>query len=74
MAAPIEFRHYLRRYTLEDVRAGNQVIRLDGECFAAPELQFRYRERSGDMSAWIAVPYVREQPEPVPEPVPAAAA
>ena len=73
MAAPIEFRQYLRLYTLDDARRGLQPIRLPQgpqgvtELFSGPVLQYRYRERinvNGDLamrwSDWIEVPIVRE--------------
>jgi len=75
MASPLEIRHYLRRYTLDDAKAGAQPMRLDGELYAAPVLQYRVKERLQttdgkpaaiyQWSEWIDVPFVREAPDGV---------
>jgi len=68
MAAPIEFRHYVKRATLEDIKAGAQYVPFQGELWLAPRLQFRFRERvklndaeSLQWSEWQDVPLVREE-------------
>lgn len=76
MASPLEFRHFMRKYTLDDCAAGLQPIRqqIDGrvELYAPPVLQFRYRsgkqqDQSGEISFlwtdWSDVPYVRDGDE-----------
>jgi hypothetical protein len=74
MASPLEFRHFFRKYTLDDCAAGLQPIRqqIDGrvELFAPPVLQFRHRDRDRAPSdgstqrflwtEWADVPYVRD--------------
>lgn len=71
MAAPIEFRQYLRLYTMDDARRGLQPIRLPRgesgaiELYTGPALQYRYTQRSRDAgvvtwSEWQDVPIVRE--------------
>ena len=73
MSSPLEFRYWLRYYTLDDARNGSQPIKLPQgpqlvtQLFAAPALQWRYRERiqNGDAlsmrwSEWQDVPLVRE--------------
>ena len=67
MAAPLELRHYLRTYTLEDVQKGLQPVRTPEGIFCPPVLQWRYRERvmlndkaSYTWSEWQDVPFVRE--------------
>lgn len=52
---PIDFRHYVRKYTLDDARAGTQPLRLPTgpsiggqqpmDLFAPPVLQFRYKTK-----------------------------
>lgn len=71
MAAPIEFRYYLREYTIEDVKAGVQPLRqfVAGRVkfFAPASLQWRARERSAsadgkvsmEWGPWSDVLYVR---------------
>lgn len=56
-SAPVEFRYFLRRFTLEDARMGVQPVRLTVgkpdergqqpfDVFVPqPELQYRYKER-----------------------------
>ena len=68
MSSPIEFRHYLRAFTLEHVRASVQPIRArDGRLFAPPALQWRHREKTAEgaiqWSDWQDVPYVGEGDE-----------
>lgn len=72
LSSPIEFRHYLRTFTLEDVRENLQPIRArDGRLYAPPALQWRYRlARIGpdggttmQWSDWQDVPYVCEGDE-----------
>jgi len=74
LASPIEFRHYLRLFTLDDARNGVQPLRLpraiDGrtELYAPAVLQFRYREKVATVnggvdlqwSEWQDVPIARE--------------
>ena len=69
MSSPIEFRHYLRAFTLNDVRGNVQPIRMEGgRLYAPPALQWRYREKTADgsiqWSDWQDVPFVREGDEP----------
>jgi hypothetical protein len=73
MAAPIELRHFLRRFTLADLEAGLQPVRQvmpDGAIglFAPPSLQFRYREKTDDgglrWSDWADVRFEREGDAP----------
>ena len=55
MASPVEFRHYLRKFTVDDARNGLQPIKqivgpaVNGvapiDIFAPPVLQFRYKEK-----------------------------
>lgn len=55
MSAPVEYRHYLRKFTLDDLRNGLQPIKqptgpaVNGqqpwEMFAPPILQYRYKEK-----------------------------
>ncbi|HWG34687.1 MAG TPA: hypothetical protein VN650_10990 [Gemmatimonadaceae bacterium] len=66
-AGPIEFRYYMRAFTLDDIARGLQPIRMAQGIFAPPMLQFRFRQRvaNGDAtraewSDWRDVPYVRE--------------
>lgn len=81
-AAPIEFRKYLRKFTIDDARNGINPVRLPtgpttSELYAPPVDQYRYREKVyvegkpfGQWSAWIMVPVVREEdgaPESAPE-------
>jgi len=68
MAAPIEFRHYVKRATLEDIKAGAQYVVAHADLWLLPVLQFRYRERvklndaeSLQWSEWQDVPLVREE-------------
>lgn len=70
MSGPIEFRYYLRAFSLDDLASGAQPIRLDGRMYAPPALQYRYRERVPNgsettlqWSDWQAVPIVREGSE-----------
>lgn len=71
MSAPLEFRYYMPKFTLNDLRSGQQPIRLPAgphgaiELYGQPRLEFRYRERADAngllrWSAWAAVPVVRE--------------
>lgn len=64
MAAPIEFRYYLRPFALADLQAGAQPLRVNGGMFAPPVLQYRYRERGPEGAAtwceWQTVPVVAE--------------
>ena len=68
MAAPLELRHYFRKATFEDVKAGLQPIRQGADLYAPPVLQWRYRERvkindaeTLHWSEWQDVPAVREE-------------
>lgn len=55
MATPVEFRHFLRKFTLEDLKSGIQPIRqqlgpmVNGQApiglYAPPAFQFRYKEK-----------------------------
>ncbi len=67
--APIELRHYLRYFTLEDLKAGLQPIQqraADGTVllYAPPVLQVRWREKTDDgglrWSEFVDVRYERE--------------
>lgn len=70
--AVIEFRHFLRRYTLADAEAGVTPQRqlIDGKwcLFAQPSLQWRARERAKgsdgnvtmEWTPWFDVLFVRE--------------
>lgn len=73
MASPIEFRYFVRLFTLDDARQGATPIKMPQgpqgaiQLYASPMLQWRYRERiaEGDAlsmrwSAWQNVPIVRE--------------
>ena len=56
MAAPVEFRFYLRKFTLDDARQGTAPIKQQTgppgpngmapwDMFAPPQLQWRYKEK-----------------------------
>ena len=71
MPAPIEFRHYLRYFTLDDAKAGIQPVRAEQNkavtLFMPPVLQFRYREKTMlngapalEWSEWSDVQFARE--------------
>lgn len=70
MSSPIEFRYYLRAFTLTDLAQGAQPMRLPSGMYAAPTLQYRYKERVPNgaettlqWSEWVAVPVVYEGQE-----------
>lgn len=66
--SPIEFRYFLRRITLDDIRAGVQPMRQalgDGviELYHPPVLQWRVREKGENgvqWGDWSDVPYARD--------------
>ena len=69
-ASPVEFRHYLRLATLEDIAAGMQPLRQQTanglQLFAPPVLQFRYKvkgEGGVEWSPWSDINYAREGDE-----------
>jgi hypothetical protein len=85
--APIEMRHFLRAFTLEDAAQGVTPIRsadADGkpQLHCPPVLQFRYREnvyinnvKTSQWSAWTTIEFAYEQPaahEPAAGPAPPA--
>ena len=55
MSSPVEYRYYLRRFTIADLKAGLQPLQqrvgpvVNGqaptELFAPPQLQYRYKEK-----------------------------
>ena len=70
-SSPVEFRHFFRKYTLDDCRSGLQPFKMqiEGkvELFAPAELQFRYREKvlvddapKLEWTDWATIPYVRD--------------
>lgn len=70
MSSPIEFRYYLRSFTLADLAQGAQPMRLPSGMYAPPVLQYRYKERVPNgaettlqWSEWIAVPVMYEGQE-----------
>ena len=71
MSAPVEFRYWMREFTLGDLQQGAQPLRFDGRLYVPPALQYRYRERVPNgseltlqWSDWQTVPIVREGSEP----------
>lgn len=68
MSAPVQFRYFHRKYTLDDARAGHPVITdRDGQIYIPNVLQFRYKMRvtiagavEMQWSAWQPVPVVKE--------------
>jgi hypothetical protein len=79
MASPIEFRQYLRYFTLQDGEVGVQPLRQPQHgvtrLFMPPQLQFRHKEKihvdgqpTLEWSPWIDVLYVCEGDDAPPTP------
>lgn len=67
MSAPLEFRLFAKLFTMPDLQAGVQPIRLGPHIFCPAVLQFRFKERKKvgdevkmDWSDWQGVPMVYE--------------
>lgn len=81
MSAPVQFRLFASKFTLEDLKAGRQPIRnAAGEVHNVAILQFRYKQRlviagRGELqwSEWEGVPFVNEGEEAANQEPPAAA-
>lgn len=67
-SSPVEFRHYMRLCTMQDIKNGVNPLRLTGpdqapQLYCPPQLQFRYKERDQQgvtWTEWADVPLVRE--------------
>lgn len=67
MSAPIRFQLFAKLFTMDDLRAGVQPIRLGPNIFCPAVLQFSYKQRvkvgdkvEMDWSDWQGVPMVYE--------------
>ena len=67
MSAPIEFRLFAKKFTMDDLRAGVQPMRDGPEFYCPAIIQYRYKQRLSvagrvetEWSEWQFIPFVKE--------------